>query len=665
MGYYQPMLNPPRLAFVDIETDGLGANARIIEIAAITYDLDNNSRKSYRSFVRGHGTAGPTWVHGIKDQDLKEAPSFGDIWPQIFELVEGRIIVAHNESFDRSRLNFELQKIGAEPLSDFLCTMKLAYQLGYAKRKKRGDEGVSAKLSELSKRLGIATKPQHRALEDSQTCLEVFEFFYERHRDQVSRELSQINPILGDKKISIDSIDSRKPLIVIVDSANISERRRGKKWEFEATNRKLQYWSFEHFTDFRNNLRETLPGAAILCFFDEKSKERCSSIDDEANLLYAWARAPHEEMKIFKVPLKFSADDLIFDLAKKFNAYVISGDRFEEQEDSAEWTRKEMVFYAQYPLNTQRWKFVNQFDEDKRIEDPITLTKSTSMSNLREITESEFIQLTQYVEKYSSKFFGDKKNVRGERFKKILKQRYQAEPLTSSIVIGDIRLTEVSDVRRIAKANIRAYNIPFLRRYLKDYVTIVGRLGRSGSAIYIEWFNGYRPIEVIPEDDSLFGEYVDSHQFVEVSGKMRDSSGRLVIEVARIEKIITFEELTRKLPNSESRTLVLPRIRSNRMMAKTKPVSERLEQVEIREPEVVIKKAVELPTRLEEYGEIDLPNPVGKFSIQRSRLVGVVVALLIALLSLWFGDSLLSLFGFGGFSNEIFLGPTSTRLTFR
>ena len=109
---------------------------------------------------------------------------------------------------------------------------------------------------------------------------------------------------------------------------------------------------------------------------------------------------------------------------------------------------------------------MNQFDEDKKIEDSMTLATSTSMSNLREITESEFIQLTQYVEKYSFKFFGDKKNVRGER----LKQRYQAAPLTSGIIIGDIQLTEVSDVRRIAKANIRAYHIPFLRKYLKEYV---------------------------------------------------------------------------------------------------------------------------------------------------------------------------------------------------
>ena len=63
------MLNPPRLAFVDVETDGIGAEARVIEIAVIANEADSKSTRSFRSFVKGSGKAGPTWVHGIKDQE--------------------------------------------------------------------------------------------------------------------------------------------------------------------------------------------------------------------------------------------------------------------------------------------------------------------------------------------------------------------------------------------------------------------------------------------------------------------------------------------------------------------------------------------------------------------------------------------------------------------
>lgn len=663
------MLNLSRLAFVDVETDGIGAEARIIEIAVIAYETDNKSTRSFRSFVSGSGKAGPTWVHGIKEQDLTDAPSFGEVWPQISELLEGRIVVAHNETFDRSRINFELGKINIQPLGEFLCTMKLAHRLGYAKRKIKGEDGVSAKLNELSQRLGLPTKPSHRALDDTQTCLEIFEFFFDRHRDQVLHELTRINPTSFKQKDSKSSTDSRKPLIVIVDAANINERRLGKIWEFQDQNEKKQYWSFEHFTDFRDSLRLALPGAAIICLFDESSQKRCSSEDDEANLLYAWTRPPHDEMKIFKVPKKFSADDLIFELAKKLDAFVISGDRFEEQKDFEEWTRQKMVFYARFPRNFQRWKFVNQFDVDSQAKSPLTLAESASRLDRRELSENECFELAQYVEKYSAKFFSDKKNTQFEKRKTFIrtkiKKNYQTKSLSNRIVIGDIQLAEVSDVRQIAKANIRAYNISFLRKYLKNYVTIIGRLGRSESTIFIEWFNGYRSIKVVPEDESSFIEHINSRQFLEVSGKLRESNEGLVIENVRIEKIFAFEDLIRKLPDSESRIGELPRIRSSRLTATAKSVTEQVAQINLEESFVVEAKEFDSQKQIERFAETVLPDRVEKIYVKKRYILGVAVVVLVALLLFLIGDSSVSLFGLDEASSQIFLGPSANRLTFR
>jgi len=662
------MLNRSRLAFVDVETDGIGAEARVIEIAVIAYEADNKSTRSFRSFVKGSGKAGPTWVHGIRDRDLTYAPSFGEVWPQISELLEGRIVVAHNGAFDRARINFELRRIGVQPLGDFLCTMKLAHRLGYAKRKSRGEDDVSARLDELSQRLGLPTKPNHRALDDTQTCLEVFEFFYDRHRDQVLQELTRISPTNLKQKDSQSSTDSRKPLIIIVDAANINERRLGKVWEFQVQERTKQYWSFEHFTDFLDTLRSALPGAAIFCLFDESSQERCSSEDDEANLLYAWTRPPHDKMKIFRVPRKFSADDLIFDLAKKLHAYVISGDRFEEQKDSMEWTRQEMVFYARYPQNSQRWIFVNQFDIDSQARSPLTLAKSVSILDRRKLTENECVELAQYVERYSTKFFSDKKNTQAERRKLFIRTKieknYQTASLTNRIVIDDIQLAEVSDVRRIAKANIRAYNISFLRKYLKDYVTIIGRLGRSGSVIFIEWFNGYRSIKVVPDDESSFIKHIDSRQFLEISGKLRESSEGLVIEIARIERIFAFEDLIRKLPNSESRIGALPRIRRSRMTAMTKAVTEQTEQIGFQESVVVEENEIDSQKQVERFAETVLPDRVKKIYVQKRYILGFAVVVLVISLLFLFGDLSVSLFGLNEASRQNHLGPFSNRLIF-
>lgn len=664
------MLNRPRLAFVDVETDGIGAEARIIEIAVIAYETDNRSTRSFRSFVKGSGKAGPTWVHGIKEQDLTHAPSFGEVWPQISELLEGRIVVAHNETFDRARINFELGRISVQPLGEFLCTMKLAHQLGYAKRKSKGEDGLSAKLDELSQRLGLPTKPSHRALDDTQTCLEVFEFFFDRHRDQVLHELTRISPTSFKQKDSQSSTDSRKPLIVIVDAANINERRLGKVWEFiNQDGETTQYWSFEHFTDFRDSLRLALPGAAIICLFDESSQERCSSEDDEANLLYAWTRPPHDKIKIFKVPRKFSADDLIFELAKKLDAYVISGDRFEEQKDSEEWTRQRMVFYARYPKNSQRWTFVNQFDIDSEAKSPLTLAKSVSIFDRRELTENECFELAQYVERYSAKFFSDKKNTQFEKRKPFIrakiKKNYQTASLSNRIMIGDIQLAEVTDVRQIAKANIRAYNISFLRKYLKNYVTIIGRLGRSGSTIFIEWFNGYRSIKVVPDDESSFIEHINSRQFLEVSGKLRESNEGLVIETARIERIFAFEDLIRKLPDTESRIGALPRIKSSRAAVTAKTVTEQDVQINLQESFVLEEKEFDSQNQVERFAETVLPDRVEKIYVKKRYILGIAVVVLVVSLLFLIGDLSVSLFGLDEALSQNFLGLSSNRLTFR
>lgn len=115
---------------------------------------------------------------------------------------------------------------------------------------------------------------------------------------------------------------------------------------------------------------------------------------------------------------------------------MISGDRFEEQKDSEEWSRQKMVFYARYPQNSQRWTFVNQFDIDSQAKSPLTLAKSVSILDRRELTENEWFELAQYVERYSAKFLATRKILSlksvnpsfAQRSKRIIRlHRYQTE----------------------------------------------------------------------------------------------------------------------------------------------------------------------------------------------------------------------------------------------
>lgn len=69
-------------------------------------------------------------VHGITESDTKNEPTFDIIYPEIKKRLQGKIVVAHNESFDRSVLQKSMAENGLDyselDLSDrWECTMKL------------------------------------------------------------------------------------------------------------------------------------------------------------------------------------------------------------------------------------------------------------------------------------------------------------------------------------------------------------------------------------------------------------------------------------------------------------------------------------------------------------------------------------------------------------
>lgn len=68
-------------------------------------------------------------MHGITESDTKNAPTFDKIFPEIRKRLSNRIIVAHNEAFDRNVLQKSMVDNGLDyselNISDrWECTMK-------------------------------------------------------------------------------------------------------------------------------------------------------------------------------------------------------------------------------------------------------------------------------------------------------------------------------------------------------------------------------------------------------------------------------------------------------------------------------------------------------------------------------------------------------------
>ncbi len=107
-----------------------------------------------------------THIHGITWDDVKDAPTFRDIWPDIEPLLSaGDFLAAHNAPFDRSVLlkTCEFYRITPPPL-EFRCTVQIARKV----------LGISpANLPEVCRRLDIRLDNHHEALADAMACARI------------------------------------------------------------------------------------------------------------------------------------------------------------------------------------------------------------------------------------------------------------------------------------------------------------------------------------------------------------------------------------------------------------------------------------------------------------------------------------------------------------
>lgn len=86
------------IAVLDTETTGLGGDAEIVEIAIIDWDgktlLDTLVKPS--SPIPADASA----IHGIFDSDVKDAPSFAEIFEQVQSIYEAHLVLIYNADFD-------------------------------------------------------------------------------------------------------------------------------------------------------------------------------------------------------------------------------------------------------------------------------------------------------------------------------------------------------------------------------------------------------------------------------------------------------------------------------------------------------------------------------------------------------------------------------------
>ena len=175
---YRPLPEAVRNLFIDgfmlldLETTGKDAHAPETEIVEITI-LDTDGMPVLNSLVKPVKPipVEVTALHGISDEDVKEAPTFQEVYPEIARVIEGQTLVIYNADYDSYLLDNLIIRNGLDmPAFEQWCLMK-AYsdyqQTPKAPGKTYGGKYAWHKLSVACEQQGIVLEDAHRALGDT------------------------------------------------------------------------------------------------------------------------------------------------------------------------------------------------------------------------------------------------------------------------------------------------------------------------------------------------------------------------------------------------------------------------------------------------------------------------------------------------------------------
>jgi len=195
-GRVDPLLEEAEFVVFDLETTGLSATRnRICEIGAVrvrALELVD----SFQSLVNP-GRALPEQVArltGLRDPDLRRAPSASSVLRRFLRFVADDLLVAHNARFDQRFLEAQLMSVHGRRLSEPpLCTAALARRLLEGRVRRVG-------LASLAQFFGVPTAPCHRALPDAEATAQVLVHLIGLAQELGARRVSELRGLAAPRK---------------------------------------------------------------------------------------------------------------------------------------------------------------------------------------------------------------------------------------------------------------------------------------------------------------------------------------------------------------------------------------------------------------------------------------------------------------------------------
>lgn len=158
-----------RPIFIDTETTGLGRSAQICELALIDTDGTVLVADLLRPTVPIED--GAAQVHGITNQAVAAAPTFGQLWLRLAPLLQGRELVSYNWDFDERMLDQTAAAYNMRLNLTGHCAMLLFATYAGEKRYPKAQHYQWHKLADAARRCALEPDGRlHRAVADADLC---------------------------------------------------------------------------------------------------------------------------------------------------------------------------------------------------------------------------------------------------------------------------------------------------------------------------------------------------------------------------------------------------------------------------------------------------------------------------------------------------------------
>lgn len=151
-------------------------------------------------------------VTNITDDMVKDAETIETVFPKMLEFIKDSVLVAHNAEFDIGFLKHQAMNLGYEFDFTYLDTLSLAKELF--------PDYKTYKLGRIAKNLGISVEVAHRALDDVDTTVKVFNIMLDKLKQRGAETLEDIDIFATDENSKKEEYKKLKTYHAIILAKN-------------------------------------------------------------------------------------------------------------------------------------------------------------------------------------------------------------------------------------------------------------------------------------------------------------------------------------------------------------------------------------------------------------------------------------------------------------